>query len=102
MIPSEVNGIDHRPRGVDERRGTDIPFVGPYLAFATMYISSRMGAVQSITLLKVDNYIITIAFAYIGGIIADQTRREMEYIAAARAVARPTSWSEGRPSIKLR
>jgi hypothetical protein len=30
----------------------------------------------------VDNYIITIAFAYIGGIIADQTRREMEYIAA--------------------
>ena len=62
--------------------GQNIPFVGPYLAFATMYINSWMGAIQAITLLKVDNYIITIAFAYIGGIIADQTRREMEYIAA--------------------
>jgi hypothetical protein len=82
LIPSEVNGIVIDPEALMNGAGENIPFVGPYLAFATMYINSWMGAVQSITLLKVDNYIVTIAFAYIGGIIADQTRREMEYVAS--------------------
>jgi hypothetical protein len=81
-IPTEINGIIIDPNALMNGAGQNIPFVGPYLAFATMYINSWMGAIQAITLLKVDNYIITIAFAYIGGIIADQTRREMEYIAA--------------------
>lgn len=82
LIPSEFNGITIDPQALMNGAGQNIPFIGPYLAFATMYINSWMGAIQAITLLKVDNYIITIAFAYIGGIIADQTRREMEYIAA--------------------
>jgi hypothetical protein len=82
LIPSEVNGFVIDPEALMNGAGQNIPFVGPYLAFATMYIDSWMGAIQSITMLKVDNYIITIAFAYIGGIIADQTRREMEFIAA--------------------
>jgi hypothetical protein len=81
-IPTEVSGFVIDPEALMNGAGANIPFVGPYLAFATMYIDSWMGAIQSITLLKVDNYIITIAFAYIGGIIADQTRREMEFIAA--------------------
>jgi hypothetical protein len=81
VIPSEINGFTIDPSALMNGAGKNIPFVGPYLAFATMYINSWMGAIQAITLLKVDNYIITIAFAYIGGIIADQTRREMEYIA---------------------
>jgi hypothetical protein len=82
LIPTELNGIVIDPGALMNGAGQNIPFVGPYLAFVTMYIDSWMGAIQSITLLKVDNYLITIAFAYIGGIIADQTRREMEYIAA--------------------
>jgi hypothetical protein len=82
LIPGEVNGIVIDPEALLNGAGQNMPFVGPYLAFATMYISNLMGAVQSITLLKVDNYIVTIAFAYIGGIIADQTRRELEFVAA--------------------
>lgn len=81
-LPTEINGFTIDPEALMNGAGKNIPFVGPYLAFATMYINSWMGAIQSITMLKVDNYIITIAFAYIGGIIADQTRREMEYIAS--------------------
>jgi len=81
LIPNEVNGFVIDPEALMNGAGENIPFVGPYLAFATMYIDSWMGAIQSITMLKVDNYIITLAFAYIGGIIADQTRREMEFIA---------------------
>ena len=81
-LPTEINGFTIDPQALMSGAGQNIPFVGPYLAFATMYINSWMGAIQSITMLKVDNYIITIAFAYIGGIIADQTRREMEFIAS--------------------
>ncbi len=81
-IPTELYGYNIDIEALMNGAGDNIPFVGPYIAFATMYINSWMGAIQSITLLKVDNYLITIAFAYIGGIIADQTRREMEYVAS--------------------
>ena len=82
LFPSEVNGIIINPEMLMNGAGDNMPFVGPYITFATMYINSLMGAVQSVTLLKVDNYIVTIAFAYIGGIIADQTRRELEFVAS--------------------
>jgi hypothetical protein len=82
LIPSYVNGIAINPQTLFSNIKNEVPFIGPYLTFVTMYISNLMGAVQSITLLRVDNYIVTIAFAYIGGIIADQTRRELEFVAS--------------------
>lgn len=82
LLPSYVNGIVINPQALFSNIENDVPFIGPYITFVTMYISNLMGAVQSITLLRVDNYIVTVAFAYIGGIIADQTRRELEFVAA--------------------
>ena len=81
LLPSYVNGVAINPQALFSNIQNDVPFIGPYLTFVTMYIGNLMGAVQSITLLRVDNYIVTIAFAYIGGIIADQTRRELEFVA---------------------
>jgi hypothetical protein len=81
LLPSEVNGVTIHPRVLLENLGVAIPFFGPYLSFATQYIQSFMGALQSVTLLKVDSYIVIVAFAYIGGVIADQTRRELTFVA---------------------
>lgn len=80
VFPSYVNGVAINPRMLFSNIETTVPFIGPYLTFVTAYIGNLMGAVQSVTLLRVDNYIVTIAFAYIGGIIADQTRRELEFV----------------------
>lgn len=81
IFPGEINGVSIDPQSLFEQLGEMMPFIGPYVAFATTYIESLMGAIQSITLLRIDNYLVTIAFAYIGGIIADQTRRELEFVA---------------------
>jgi hypothetical protein len=82
LLPSYVNGVAINPQALFSNIENTVPFIGPYLTFVTMYIGNLMGAVQSITLLRVDNYIVTVAFAYIGGIIADQTRRELEFVAS--------------------
>jgi hypothetical protein len=81
LLPSEINGVTIHPRVLLENLGAAVPFFGPYLAFAAQYIESFVGAMQAVTLLKVDNYIVIVAFAYIGGVLADQTRRELVFVA---------------------
>lgn len=79
-IPSQVGGFDINPKNLLANFGIGVPFLEPYMQFAGQYIMSFMGAVQSVTLLKVDNYIVCLAFAYIGGVLARQTFREIEYV----------------------
>jgi len=56
------------------------PVFEPYFDFADQYISYYLGAIEISTGVHVDIYILTIAFAYIGGAVATQTWAEMGYI----------------------
>jgi hypothetical protein len=80
VLPSVVNGINIDPRTAISGATGDVPVVNPYLTFALLYIKSFMGAVASVTLLSINTYIVTLAFAYIGGVMAQQTRRELEWV----------------------
>jgi len=79
-IPTTFFGIDFTPQAIMAAIGSYIPLIEPYLNFTMLYLDSFLAAIQSTTSLRLDSYIITVAFAYIGGILSDQTRREMEYI----------------------
>lgn len=57
-----------------------LPIASPYLNFATTYVGSFINELKSAASLKLGNYLITIAFAYVGGILSDQSRRELEYV----------------------
>lgn len=57
-----------------------LPIASPYVSFATTYVGSFIDELKSAASLKVGNYLITIAFAYVGGILSDQSRRELEYV----------------------
>jgi len=81
VLPSVINGVNIDPRTALDGASGSVPVVEPYLTFVLLYIRSFMGAVMSVTLLSLNTYIVTIAFAYIGGIVAQQTRRELEYVA---------------------
>ncbi len=81
ILPSQVNGVTINPEQLFASFGAGVPYIEPYLQFAGLYIESFMGVIQSINLLKIDNYIVLVAFAYIGGVLAQQTRRELEYVA---------------------
>ena len=81
ILPSQVNGFTINPEQLFVNFGAGVPYIEPYLQFVGLYVQSFMGVIQSINLFKVDNYIVLLAFAYIGGVLAQQTRRELEYVA---------------------
>jgi hypothetical protein len=80
LLPSVVNGVSIDPRTVLSGAEGSVPAVDPYLTFVLLYIRSFMGAVMSVTLLSLNTYIVTLAFAYIGGVMAQQARRELEWV----------------------
>jgi len=62
---------------------TSLPIIGPYLDFTRSYVMSFIDSLSGSAPYGMNSYIITLAFAYIGGILADQTRREIEAVSGA-------------------
>ena len=80
-LPSTINGTGLSSGELVGAIAVEIPILEPYLNFIMNYLSSFLDAIQTTTSLRLDSYIITVAFAYVGGILADQTRKEMEFVA---------------------
>jgi hypothetical protein len=57
-----------------------LPIAAPYVSFATTYVGSFINELKTAASFKVGNYLITLAFAYVGGILSSQSRRELEYV----------------------
>jgi hypothetical protein len=60
-----------------------MPVVGPYLDFTREYVAKFIDSLAGTSPYGLNSYVITLAFAYIGGILADQTRREIEAISGS-------------------
>lgn len=56
------------------------PVFGPYFQFADQYLGFYLGSIEIGTGVHLDMYILTLAFAYIGGAMAYQTWQEMGYM----------------------
>ncbi len=56
-----------------------LPFLSPYRDFLIGYMSGFVKALQSTFGMGTNGYLMVLIFAYIGGLIADQTRRELYY-----------------------
>jgi len=79
---------------------TGIPVIGPYLDFTRSYVMNFLDSLAGSAPYGMNSYIITLAFAYIGGILADQTRREIEAVSGAAGshttlVVSPNEYREG-------
>jgi len=57
------------------------PVFGPYFTFADQYLTFYLGSLQIGTGVHLDLYILTLAFAYLGGAMATQNFLEMGYVA---------------------
>jgi len=79
-IPTVINGVNIAPGALLGALAGQIPVLEPFMNFASMYLHDFIALVQSTISFRLDSYLMTVAFAYVGGIIADQTRREMEYV----------------------
>lgn len=80
FIPTVIFGVNIAPGAVFGSIAGQIPIVAPYMNFAASYLNEFVSLMQSTASLRLDSYLITVAFAYIGGILSDQTRRELEYV----------------------
>ncbi|NLK25369.1 MAG: hypothetical protein GX307_02190 [Euryarchaeota archaeon] len=79
-IPTVWFGIDVTPSAMMVLFTTYVPVVQPYIEFVNMYLTSFFSSLQTATSLGFDSYIITVAFAYIGGVLSQQNRRELELL----------------------
>lgn len=77
IIPTVIMGIDLTPEAVIAVITANVPVVQPYVEFVNMYLTSFFTSLHSTARLGLDSYVTTVAFAYIGGVLSQQTHREM-------------------------
>jgi len=54
-----------------------VPPATPYVDFVLSYLATFVAALQSTVSMGTNGYLVTVVFAYVGGIVADQARREV-------------------------
>ncbi len=95
VIPTVIFGVNLTPTAILTAIVSYVPVVQPYLQFASMYLNSFFASLNTMADLGLDAYIITIAFAYVGGVISEQHRKEIEMIARMSAGPKTTVVLEG-------
>jgi hypothetical protein len=80
IIPTVWFGVNLAPDAIFGSLSQAVPVVGPLANFTTGYLESFIGTIQGSTGVRLDFYILGIAFAYIGGAMALQSLREMQYV----------------------
>ena len=80
IVPTVWFGVNLAPDAIFGALAQAVPVVGPLANFTTGYLESFIGTVQGNNGVRLDFYILGIAFAYIGGAMALQSLREMQYV----------------------
>lgn len=78
----QIDFVATLPGAGADALATFLPFMGPYKEFLVTYLATFVSALQTVFGMGVNGYIMVILFAYIGGLIAEQTRRELWYKSA--------------------
>jgi hypothetical protein len=81
VIPTVWFGVDLGPEAIFGSLASAMPVFAPFAHFTTGYLESFIGTIQGTSGLRMDFYILGLAFAYIGGAMALQSLREMQYVA---------------------
>jgi hypothetical protein len=83
LLPSHVLGVAIAPAAIGASLNQNIPLVSPYLSFSSEYVGAFVNGLAGASPYGINTYVLTVAFAYVGGILAEQSRREIEFTAGA-------------------
>jgi len=75
----EIDFVASLPMVVSDALASILPFLGPYREFMVQYMQGFVAALSTTFGMGTNGYLMVIIFAYIGGLIADQARRELHY-----------------------
>lgn len=78
-LPSQVFGVTIAPAALAASLGSSVPLISPYLHFSSEYVGSFVKMLEGSSPYGINIYVLTVAFAYVGGLLAEQNRREIEY-----------------------
>ena len=81
LLDSGVLGLQMSTTNLKAWLISAAPIFGPFFQFGDQYLTYYLGAIQIGTGLHLDIYILTLAFAYLGGALASQNYLEMGYVA---------------------
>lgn len=79
----QVDFVASLPDALGGGAASILPFLAPYKDFMIAYLASFVSALQVTFGMGTNGYLMVILFAYIGGLIAEQTRRELNYRSGA-------------------
>jgi hypothetical protein len=82
-LPSHMFGVAIAPSAISAALSTQIPLISPYIQFSSEYVNSFVNALAGVSPYGINMYVITVAFAYVGGVLAEQNRREIEFSSGA-------------------
>ena len=83
FLPSHVFGVAIAPAAISAALSSGIPFISPYIQFSSEYVGSFVQALAGSSPYGINTYVLTVVFAYVGGVLAEQNRREIEYSSGA-------------------
>ncbi len=83
LIPSHLFGVAIAPAAIGAAINTDIPLLAPYFQFSSEYVGGFVQGLAGSSPYGINYYVLTVAFAYVGGILAAQNRREIEFTSGA-------------------
>ena len=83
LLPSHVFGVAIAPAAIGASLTHNIPLISPYLDFSSDYVGSFVNGLEGASPYGINTYVLTVAFAYVGGVLAEQNRREIEYTSGA-------------------
>jgi len=74
---SQIDFVASLPLLVGDGAASILPFLAPYRDFLIAYLQSFVEALRATFGMGTNGYLMVILFAYIGGLIGEQTRREL-------------------------
>src|SRR5206468_3615631 len=73
----QIDFVASLPMVVSDGASSILPFLAPYKEFMVAYMRGFVEALTSTFGMGTNGYLMVVIFAYIGGLIAEQTRHEM-------------------------
>lgn len=113
ILTNEISFVANLPSYIGSGISTHVPILAPYIEFATIYVATFVESLSLTLQFGLNGYLVTVIFAYIGGIVSFQRRREKEFagsgtpvrvsaptrqtVAASVPSSQPTGWFEAHP-----
>jgi hypothetical protein len=89
ILVNEISYLMAIPSMIAGYVSSGVPILAPYIEFAMEYLGAFVAALKVTFATGLNGYFVTIIFAYIGGIVGQQVKRELVIRTASPVVAMP-------------